>query len=591
MYPNVAFRRVAVVACLVALKGTGFAQQATQYTATLVSGPGSTASSIGAFGNIIGSAIYSGGATHATAWANGQTSDLGTLGGTNSTALGQTTNIGTVVGWSETSGGNRHAFLADLATGGLADLGTLGGSTSTATGIGGAGFDVGGIVVGFSTTANGAIHAFSSDTLTMTDLGTLGGPSSAADAIGSDEVIVGASDIAGCAAVPCTRHAVTWTAGAIKDLGVLSDSVSTDSSEALGVSYTSATNDIFFGYAQVQGVSHPVLWGWDGSSAATDLGALDAGGGVILGFQSGFFGQSTKLDGSQHATWWIKNADNQTFTATDLNTLLASTSPLQPVLTKAYGQNNDGWILATSADSVYVLAPLTFNQSSLAFGTALVGAQSGAQPLKITYTLVGGTTSQLITVTTTGDFKFDSVCSSAFVNPGDNCSGYVVMIPSKAGPITGTLVVTPQSPQGFPLSLPLSGVGGISATLSASSATVAKGTPFTLSWSTVGGTGCSATGGGSGDGWSGLLAPTGSMSISETTSGMYAYTLTCTAANQTASAQAVVTITDSASSGGSSGGGGGGVIGAAELVALLIGLVARLARRRTWRRLPLPPDA
>jgi len=416
----------------------------------------------------------------------------------------------------------------------------------------------------------------------MTDLGTLGGPTSAANAIADDGLIVGVSDIAGCAAAPCTRHAVSWSGGVINDLGVLSTSVSSDSSEALGVFLSHSVSDVIFGYAQVQGVSHAVLWGGVGYQAL-DLGALDAGGGKILGGagsgQPGLFGQSTKLDGSQRATRWIENGDG-TYTAVDLNTLLAPTSPLQPTLTSAYAQNLDGWILATSSDSLYELVPVTFSQSSLHFGTALVGTQSSAQKVTITYTLAGGTSSQLITVTTTGDFKFDSVCTSSFVNPGDSCSGLVVMTPSKAGPISGTLVVTFPNPGDYPVTLPLSGVGGISATLSASSGTTVKGTPITLTWSTVGGTACTATGGSAGDGWSGTVALSGNMSVSESTAGAYTYTLSCTAADQVATAQATVVVSDSESSGASGGSGGGGAIDATEIVILLAAIGARFRRRR-----------
>jgi len=570
MYPGRPRRQASVCACLLALCPIAPAQQAGQYTATLVSGPVSTANAITPFGAIIGSATYSGGAVHATQWASGLAYDLGTLGGTNSAALAQSIDI---VGWSETSSGDRHAFVGGGT--GLSDLGTLGGTTSTATGMGGPAGEA--VIVGFSTTASGQTHAFSSSMVTMTDLGTLGGPTSAANAVAGDGTIVGVSDVAGCAASPCTRHAVSWSNGVIKDLGVLAASVSTDSSEALGLYSTAPTGELVFGYAQVQGVNHPVVWGWHGTGA-TDLGALDAGGGMILAYQNGLFGQSTKLDGTQHATGWTY--DNGAFTATDLAAQLATTSPLQPVLTKAYGQNNDGWVLATSSDSVYVLAPIAFSQSSLVFDKTLVG-QTNSLPLKITYTgsALGASITpsiMFITITTTGDFQFDSQCGP-FIKAGDSCSGDVLMKPSQAGPRTGTLVFTPQDPSDYPVSLPLSGVGGISATLSAASIITTAGTPDTLTWASVGATACTASGDGSADGWSGALAPSGSLSVSETTAGTYIYNLTCTAADQTATAQAVVTVSSNTGSG--RGSGGGGFITMGELALLLCCLGIGMARR------------
>ena len=77
-----------------------------------------------------------------------QITDLGTLGGTNSNARGINV-FGQVVGYSTTAGGATHAFI--YAGGMMADLGTLGGTSSYAYGI-----SDGGQIVGTSnTSANG----------------------------------------------------------------------------------------------------------------------------------------------------------------------------------------------------------------------------------------------------------------------------------------------------------------------------------------------------------------------------------------------------------------------------------------------------
>jgi probable HAF family extracellular repeat protein len=76
--------------------------------------------------------------------------DLGTLGGEFSES--QATGIndsGVVVGWSETVNFQRHAFVW-TADSGMQDLGTLGGSSSTAIAINNAG-----VIVGTSDTATG----------------------------------------------------------------------------------------------------------------------------------------------------------------------------------------------------------------------------------------------------------------------------------------------------------------------------------------------------------------------------------------------------------------------------------------------------
>jgi probable HAF family extracellular repeat protein len=82
----------------------------------------------------------------------------------------------------------------------MTDLGTLGGTSSRAFGV-----NVQGQVVGDSTTASGASHAFVWEIGVMTDLGTLGGTYSNASSINDRGVIVGS------ASTGTERHAVMWT--------------------------------------------------------------------------------------------------------------------------------------------------------------------------------------------------------------------------------------------------------------------------------------------------------------------------------------------------------------------------------------------
>jgi hypothetical protein len=79
---------------------------------------------------------------------------------------------------------------------------------------------------------------------------------------------------------------------------------------------------------------------------------------------------------------------------------------------------------------------------------------------------------------------------------------------------TGTLVTT---------STPF-----VSIQLSASAELSSEGNAVTLAWSALTATQCSASGGVSGDGWSGQLAATGTLSVTETTSAYVTYTLSCT---------------------------------------------------------------
>lgn len=151
--------------------------------------------------------------------ATGTKTELGTLGGSVSSARG-VNDQGVVVGYSTLANGQTRAFR--WAGSGLQDLGTL---TPAATTPWSFAYDVNddGLVVGRSSLETGATddtHAFVYDpgTGVMTDLGTLGGANSAALAINDDGVIVGWSEVVGGARHPFVYDPVT---GVMEDLGTL----------------------------------------------------------------------------------------------------------------------------------------------------------------------------------------------------------------------------------------------------------------------------------------------------------------------------------------------------------------------------------
>lgn len=110
---------------------------------------------------------------HATHYKDGILTDLGTLGGTNSTAE-SVNDAGVIVGRSQIAGNTaEHAFIYD--NGKMTDLGTLG-SYSAAYAINNAGQ-----IVGSSVTAGGQQNAFFYHNGVMTDLGWLGSASYARD--------------------------------------------------------------------------------------------------------------------------------------------------------------------------------------------------------------------------------------------------------------------------------------------------------------------------------------------------------------------------------------------------------------------------
>ena len=127
--------------------------------------------------------------------------------------------------------------------------------------------------------------------------------------------------------------------------------------------------------------------------------------------------------------------------------------------------------------------------------------------------------------------------------------------------------------------------------------TVTAGTAVTLTWTTANVDSCTASGGNSSDGWTGALNPSGgSQSVTESSAGTYAYSITCSETSQSATATSSTTVnvntaptvTVSGNSGNTSAGkSGGGALTWLELV--LLGMLripaAYIERARSARKI------
>jgi lysyl endopeptidase len=218
--------------------------------------------------------------------------------------------------------------------------------------------------------------------------------------------------------------------------------------------------------------------------------------------------------------------------------------------TLAYVNVNAPTTLVASASATEVDAPVTLTWSSAGGICYATGGDGNAPWIG---TLPGsGSGSLIVTSTYVGALTYGINCNSELAQAVVN---YV------AAPATSTNGVSP----------------GVM--LSASASTLTADQSFTLTWSSKNADSCVASGGDAGDGWNGTLAPSGSMSVTESSPGSVTYSISCAGAPPAATASATVVIksAQSVTVTGSSHGGGGAI----DLVLLLglgIPLVVRLTR-------------
>ncbi len=239
--------------------------------------------SISSDGSVVAGIVLTNGSTkdRAFRWEGGTMQDLGTLGGTQASALALSSDGSVVIGQSWTTNDvATHAFRWTQA-GGMQDLGTFGGGNSYARGLS----SDGSVVVGFAFTGGNATNlAFRWESGTLQNLGTLGGSKSAAEAVSADgSVVVGSASTAGN-----LEHAFRWegsaAGGSMQDLETLGGSTSTalavsaDGSVVVGWAYTAGNLQHAFRWENDTMVDIDTLGG--NSSSATHV---SSDGSVVVG--------------------------------------------------------------------------------------------------------------------------------------------------------------------------------------------------------------------------------------------------------------------------------------------------------------------
>ena len=182
----------------------------TNGTMTALGPVGGVAYGINDSGEVIGE-----GGSSALLWSNGNSTDLGSLGGTSGTTQPTAiNNAGEVVGYSYLPDGNFRGFY--WINGVMTALGTLGGDWSQAYGINSAGQITGTAY----TKGNLGAHAFLCGNGAMKDLGTLGDAYSTGTSINTNGVVVGYASVPDSSET-LVYHAFLYSGSKMQDLNKL----------------------------------------------------------------------------------------------------------------------------------------------------------------------------------------------------------------------------------------------------------------------------------------------------------------------------------------------------------------------------------
>jgi hypothetical protein len=134
---------------------------------------------------------------------------------------------------------------------------------------------------------------------------------------------------------------------------------------------------------------------------------------------------------------------------------------------------------------------------------------------------IGTAAANIASVTASGDFTLTHNCGTTLAMNA-SCLATLTFKPTDLLVRSGTLTVD----AGTVFTAPLSGTGGIAASLSASSDSVKEGKSVTLTWSSSPQAVCEGVGGT--PGWAGPLMQSGSRDVSSEEAGEIVYTIKCT---------------------------------------------------------------
>ncbi|MHB8527459.1 MAG: Ig-like domain repeat protein [Candidatus Acidiferrales bacterium] len=182
----------------------------------------------------------------------------------------------------------------------------------------------------------------------------------------------------------------------------------------------------------------------------------------------GTFSDGSILDVTRSTNVTYSSSDSS-IAAVDTNGMVTGTGTGDATITATYSVNGQNVSLAipVTVESVGI----TISPTSLtSFGSQSIGVTSTAQAVTVTNTAVGSL--KILSVNATGDFSETGNClASSPLSTNGICTINVTFTPTVAGPRTGTLTVTNDF-SGLPTSIPLSGTGSSTPTISATTTAV-----------------------------------------------------------------------------------------------------------------------